>query len=176
MKKAAIYVRVSTAAKVRAGADSVFEQNPDVQELPLRQLAQQRGWTVVRVYSDRASGAKENRPGLKQLMADARRGAFQVVLVWRFDRFARSVEQLTPEPLQAYWASEASSVKLPYAVIAVAQEINGLSGGIHGPVQVFGCRSHRRDSLSWSVSGERGNACPVPARRFGPNARCNWSG
>src|SRR6202030_2497499 len=37
---------------------------------------------------------KENRPGLKALMADARRGAFQVVLVWRFDRFARSVEQL----------------------------------------------------------------------------------
>jgi DNA invertase Pin-like site-specific DNA recombinase len=93
-KKAAIYVRVSTAAKVKAGADSVFEQNPDVQELPLRQLAEQRGWNVVRVYSDRASGAKENRAGLKSLMADARRGAFAVVLVWRFDRFARSIEQL----------------------------------------------------------------------------------
>lgn len=94
MKKAAIYVRVSTAAKVRAGADSAYEQNPEVQEQPLRLLAEQRGWSVVRVYSDRASGAKENRPGIKELMADARRGAFQVVLVWRFDRFARSVEQL----------------------------------------------------------------------------------
>jgi DNA invertase Pin-like site-specific DNA recombinase len=95
MKKvtAAIYVRVSTATKVR-GTDSAFLQNPEVQEMPLRQLADQRGWTVSRVYSDRASGAKENRPGLKALMADARRGAFQVVLVWRFDRFARSVEQL----------------------------------------------------------------------------------
>jgi DNA invertase Pin-like site-specific DNA recombinase len=96
MKKAAaaIYLRVSTTAKTRNGPDSVFEQNPEVQELPLRQLAEQRGWTVSRVYSDRMSGAKENRPGLKALMADARRGAFQVVLVWRFDRFARSVEQL----------------------------------------------------------------------------------
>jgi DNA invertase Pin-like site-specific DNA recombinase len=94
MKKAAIYVRVSTAAKVKTGADSVFEQNPEVQEQPLRQLAEQRGWTVARVYSDRASGAKENRPGLRELMSDARRGSFQVVLVWRFDRFARSVEQL----------------------------------------------------------------------------------
>ena len=94
MKKAAIYVRVSTAAKVKTGAESVFEQNPEVQEQPLRQLAEQRGWSVVRVYSDRASGAKENRPGLRELMSDARRGAFQVVLVWRFDRFARSVEQL----------------------------------------------------------------------------------
>jgi DNA invertase Pin-like site-specific DNA recombinase len=94
MKKAAIYVRVSTAAKVKTGADSVFEQNPEVQEQPLRQLAEQRGWAVARVYSDRASGAKENRLGLRELMSDARRGAFQVVLVWRFDRFARSVEQL----------------------------------------------------------------------------------
>jgi DNA invertase Pin-like site-specific DNA recombinase len=93
-KKAAIYLRVSSAAKVKSGADSVFEQNPEVQEQPLRQLAEQRGWSVVRVYSDRASGAKENRPGLRELMSDARRGAFQVVLVWRFDRFARSVEQL----------------------------------------------------------------------------------
>jgi DNA invertase Pin-like site-specific DNA recombinase len=94
MKRAAIYVRVSTAAKARNGADSAFEQNPEVQEVPLRQLAQQRGWTVTRVYSDRMSGAKESRPGLNALMRDARRGAFEVVLVWRFDRFARSVEQL----------------------------------------------------------------------------------
>ena len=70
-KKAAIYVRVSTATKVKGGAEAVFEQNPDVQEQPLRQLAEQRGWTVSRVYSDRASGAKENRAGLKALMADA---------------------------------------------------------------------------------------------------------
>src|SRR4051812_16628562 len=94
MKRAAIYVRVSTATKVRPGADSAFEQNPAVQEAPLRQLATQRCWEVTRVYSDRMSGAKESRPGLNALLADARRGAFDVVLVWRFDRFARSVEQL----------------------------------------------------------------------------------
>ena len=46
------------------------------------------------VYSDRLSGAKEARPGLNALMADARRGAFDVLVVWRFDRFARSVKQL----------------------------------------------------------------------------------
>ena len=60
----------------------------------MRQLAEQRGWSVVKVYSDRMSGSKVDRPGLKALMADARRGAFDVVLVWRFDRFARSIEQL----------------------------------------------------------------------------------
>jgi DNA invertase Pin-like site-specific DNA recombinase len=94
MKRAAIYIRVSTAAKSRSGADAPFEQNPEVQEQPLRDLAGQRGWTVHKVYSDRMSGAKADRPGLKALMQDARRGRFDLVLVWRFDRFARSVEQL----------------------------------------------------------------------------------
>lgn len=92
MKRAAIYVRVSTTNRTRGG--DAFEQNPEVQEVPLRQLAQQRGWSLARVYSDRLSGAKENRPGLNSLMNDARRGQFDVVLVWRFDRFARSIEQL----------------------------------------------------------------------------------
>jgi DNA invertase Pin-like site-specific DNA recombinase len=88
-----LYVRVSTTNRATSN-QAVFEQNPEVQELPLRQLAEQRGWSVVRVYSDRISSAREDRPGLKALMADARRGAFDVVLVFRFDRFARSIEQL----------------------------------------------------------------------------------
>jgi DNA invertase Pin-like site-specific DNA recombinase len=57
-------------------------------------LIAQRGWTLYRLYSDRASGAKEKRPALDALMADARRGLFDVVVVWRFDPFARSVKQL----------------------------------------------------------------------------------
>ncbi len=57
-------------------------------------MVAQRGWTINRVYSDWASGAKERRPELDALMADARRGMFYVVVVWRFDRFARSVKQL----------------------------------------------------------------------------------
>lgn len=60
----------------------------------MRQMAEQRGWSVVRLYPDRMSGAKDDRPGLNALMQDARRGAFDVVVVWRFDRFARSIEQL----------------------------------------------------------------------------------
>jgi len=51
VKRAAIYVRVSTANRSRDG--NGFEQNPEVQEIPLRQLVQQRGWTLARVYSDR---------------------------------------------------------------------------------------------------------------------------
>ena len=94
VKRAGVYLRVSTATRTRHGDTLTFDQDPAVQEQPLRELVAQRGWTLHRVYSDRASGAKERRPGLDALMADARRGAFDVVVVWRFDRFARSVKQL----------------------------------------------------------------------------------
>src|SRR5690242_2690521 len=92
--RAAFYVRVSTASKSRQGDTTSFDQNPEVQEQPLRELISQRGWQLHRVFSDRASGTKERRPGLDALMAAARRGEFNVVVVWRFDRFARSVKQL----------------------------------------------------------------------------------
>jgi len=92
-KRACLYLRVSTASKTKRD-NNTYNQNPDVQEQPLQALMAQRGWQLYRVYSDRASGAKERRPGLDALMADARRGAFDVVLVFRFDRFARSVKQL----------------------------------------------------------------------------------
>ena len=92
LKRAALYVRVSSTDKRRETA--VYEQNPDVQEKPLRDLLAQRGWPLHKLYVDRASGAKERRPGLDALMADARRGQFDVVVVWRFDRFARSAKQL----------------------------------------------------------------------------------
>jgi len=94
MKRAALYVRVSTANKSRQGDTVTFDQNPDVQERPLRDLVAQRGWVLHRVYSDRAGGAIERRPSLDDLMKDARRGEFDVVIVWRFDRFARGVKQL----------------------------------------------------------------------------------
>jgi DNA invertase Pin-like site-specific DNA recombinase len=92
--RACAYLRVSTASKTKHGDSIAFDQDPAVQEQPLRDLIAQRGWTLQRVYSDRASGDRERRRGLDDLMADARRGAFDVVVVFRFDRFARSVKQL----------------------------------------------------------------------------------
>jgi DNA invertase Pin-like site-specific DNA recombinase len=93
-RRACLYLRVSTTTKSRRGEVIAFEQDLAVQERPLRELIAQRGWALYRVYSDRLSGAKEARPGLNALMTDARRGVFDVVVVWRFDRFARSVKQL----------------------------------------------------------------------------------
>jgi len=82
MKKAAIYARVSTP-----------DQHLENQLLDLRKLAAQRGFEVVREYTDRGiSGSKAKRPGLDAMMADARRGEFSVVLVAAFDRLARSTK------------------------------------------------------------------------------------
>ena len=92
--RAAVYVRCSTAGKKRVGDVAVFLQNPETQVKPLLDLLENREWTLHKIYSDRLSGANEVRPGLQALMSDARRGSFGVVVVWRFDRFARSVKQL----------------------------------------------------------------------------------
>lgn len=82
MKKAAIYARVSTP-----------DQHLENQLLDLRKLAAQRGFEVVREYTDKGvSGSKAKRPGLDAMMADARRGEFSVVLVAAFDRLARSTK------------------------------------------------------------------------------------
>ena len=55
-------------------------------------MAGQRGYEIIHEYSDRLGGAKARRPGLDQVMADARCGRFDVVLVWASDRIARSIK------------------------------------------------------------------------------------
>jgi DNA invertase Pin-like site-specific DNA recombinase len=81
VKRAALYLRVSS-----------LDQHPETQLFDLQQMAAQRGYEVVNQYTDRISGAKARRPGLDEMMRDARRGRFDVVLVWASDRIARSVK------------------------------------------------------------------------------------
>jgi DNA invertase Pin-like site-specific DNA recombinase len=82
MKRAALYLRVSTV-----------DQHPETQGHDLRQLAAQRGFEVVEEYVDHGiSGARARRPALDRMLADARRGRFQVIVVWAADRLARSVK------------------------------------------------------------------------------------
>ena len=78
---AAVYVRVSSE-----------EQNHAMQTSELRDYAVRMGWTV-KEYAEKESSVKK-RPVLNQLMADARLKMFDVVLVWKLDRFARSLKQL----------------------------------------------------------------------------------
>ena len=85
-KRAAIYVRVSTD-----------KQTVDNQVAALRQIAERRGWEVVEQYQDAGlSGAKgrDGRPGLDQLLNDAQRRKFDVVMAWAIDRLGRSLIDL----------------------------------------------------------------------------------
>ena len=83
--RAAIYARVSTLAN----------QSPQMQLDVLREYAARRGFAVVSEFIDQGvSGARDQRPELDRLMVGARQRAFDLVLVYRFDRFARSVRHL----------------------------------------------------------------------------------
>src|SRR5882724_9799896 len=83
---AAIYARVST---VNAG------QDPTLQTRELQEYCERRGWLVFDTYVDNGfSGKKDSRPQLNRMMQDAHERRFDVVVVWRFDRFARSVSHL----------------------------------------------------------------------------------
>jgi DNA invertase Pin-like site-specific DNA recombinase len=107
--KAAIYARVST-----------LEQNPESQLLDLKQLAQQRGMEIFEVYIDHISGARARRPALDKLMADAARHRFDTLLLWSFDRLARSVrhllETLDEEPVRYYVSFDEGEHRLKRAV------------------------------------------------------------
>lgn len=81
-----IYARISTTDK---------GQDPEVQLGPLREYAQARGWTIYQEYIDQGiSGAREQRPALDDLLHAARRREIDVILVWKLDRFARSLRHL----------------------------------------------------------------------------------
>lgn len=83
-KRVALYCRVST-----------LDQHPETQLLELRQAASQRGWEPIGVYTDHGiSGTRARRPQLDLLLGDARRGRFDVLLCWSFDRIARSTKHL----------------------------------------------------------------------------------
>ena len=84
--RAAIYARVSTIG---------HGQSPEMQLSELREHCARRGWEIFEEYIDAGvSGAKDTRPELDRLMQDAHKRKFDVVLVWKFDRFARSVSHL----------------------------------------------------------------------------------
>jgi len=82
--RVALYARVSTNNG----------QDPETQLLALREYAQARKLTVFREYTDVISGSESSRPALNQLMQDAKRRRIDAVVVWKFDRFARSTSHL----------------------------------------------------------------------------------
>src|SRR5271156_964201 len=84
--RTALYARVSTIG---------HGQDTDMQLREFREFCQRRGWPVIEEYVDTGiSGCKEKRPALDKLMYEAKRRRFDAVVVYRYDRFARSLRHL----------------------------------------------------------------------------------
>lgn len=130
-KRVALYTRVSSG-----------EQNTEAQERALREYVQRRGWTVQKIYRDHGlSGANANWTALNEMLRDCRRGSVDVAVVWKFDRFARSLKALI-SGLELCWSlgidfvsvTEAVDTSLPAGELvfqmigAVAQFERSLSG------------------------------------------------
>ena len=100
-KKVAVYARGSTSG-----------QEVELQLVELRKYVADRGWTIYKEFIDIGqSGAKDSRPQLNQLMLDAKRKRFDVVLCWKFDRYARSLKHLV-DSLYEYKALNIDFVSL----------------------------------------------------------------
>ena len=85
INRVALYARVST----------LNGQDPEMQLSELREYAARRGWTISGEYVDQGvSGSKESRPQLNRLTIDAHRRVFDAVLVWKIDRYGRSLKHL----------------------------------------------------------------------------------
>ena len=99
--RVALYARVSTAKCEKCGKRRPDHSGPRIQGSRRRSAASRvarvvevRGWEITEVYTDTVTGSKDSRPGLNRLMPEAGRRFFDLVVVWRFDRFARSVSHL----------------------------------------------------------------------------------
>jgi DNA invertase Pin-like site-specific DNA recombinase len=101
--RVALYARVSTNDK---------GQDPEMQLRELREYCQRRDWNISGEYVDSGvSGAKDSRPRLNELMLDANRRRFEAVVVWKFDRFARSTSHLL-KALETFQALKVEFVSL----------------------------------------------------------------
>src|SRR3984893_445790 len=86
VQRVALYARVSTANG---------HQDPEMQLRELREFVKRRSWQITGEYVDRGvSGSKDRRPALDQMMAAAQGRKFDVILVWKLDRYARSLRHL----------------------------------------------------------------------------------
>jgi DNA invertase Pin-like site-specific DNA recombinase len=84
IKKVALYLRVSTS-----------QQTVENQRLELDKYCERQGWQIVKVYEDSGfSGSKSDRPALNEMLRDAGKSKFQVVVCWKIDRLARSTADL----------------------------------------------------------------------------------
>lgn len=79
--RVAIYVRVSTQ-----------DQSCELQKTELTAYAKARGWTIMAIFEDKATGTHDRRPSLQRLISEARERKFDILLIWKLDRLFRSIK------------------------------------------------------------------------------------
>jgi DNA invertase Pin-like site-specific DNA recombinase len=123
--RVALYARVST----------LTGQNPETQLVELREYAARRGWEIVGEYVDAGvSGSKDSRPSLNRLMSHAHQRKFDGIVVWKLDRFGRSLKHLvtaiaelealgvTFVSLKDNWDLSTPSGRLMFQIVGVMAE------------------------------------------------------
>ena len=162
--KAAIYARVSTV-----------DQEPENQLQELRRYVEARGWTAVEYVDRGVSGAKDRRPALDQLLADARRRRFDVVVCWRLDRLGRNLRHLITllDELQA----------LGVAFVSLAEGIDATTPAGRLQMQILGAiaefergRIVERVRAGLARARAQGQRLGRPRRRIDPEALARVAG
>ena len=143
-------------------------------------MAAQRGYEIVHEYTDRISGAKARRPGLDDMMRDARRGRFDVVLVWASDRIARSVghflevlDELNRLNIEFVWFRESidTSGPLGRAIVVIIGAIAELERNLIIERVRAGMRRARLEGRTSAGSPSRLTVKPSTATLPGPSLR-----
>lgn len=147
--RVAAYARVST---------NNHHQDPEVQLRDIRAFCQYKGWEIVATYIDKGiSGTKANRPQLNRMMADAEAKKFDAVVVWKFDRFARSAQHMLHalEVFQTHGVAFVSTTesidtstptgKMVFTVIAAVAEMerSNIVERIHAGLRNARAKGHR---------------------------------
>ena len=146
--RAAVYARVST-----------FDQEPENQLQELRRYLTARGWTGAEYIDRGVSGAKDRRPGLDDLVRDAKRRRFDVVVCWRLDRLGRNLKHLITllEELQA----------LGVAFVSLAEGIDATTPAGKLPMHIRGAIAEfERERIRERVQSVAGLPGAVAARRL----------
>ena len=146
LKRAAIYVRVSTA-----------EQETDLQEAELKEYCERRGWSYALYRDHGQSGAKQDRPALNAMLSDLRKRKFDVLVVWALDRLARSLKQLLAI------SEECRSLGVDLVSLKQSRDTTSASGRL--TFQILGCVSE----FERAMLVERVKAGMAQARRAGKN-------
>jgi DNA invertase Pin-like site-specific DNA recombinase len=153
-RRCAIYARVSTD-----------EQDESMQLTALRELVSQRGWELKETYIDHGVSSRSIRPELERMMKDANKRRFDVIAVWKFDRFARSTRELV------FALEQFQTLGIDFVSVTQAIDTSGPMGKLVFSVLAAIAEFERELIKERVVAGmkearRRGKHCGRPAKAF----------